>query len=217
MSPTTVFARRAAAVSSILITLAACSQLGGLGSVLGGATQPQTGQVAGVVQGVDTRNQQILLQTSNGQQVSVSFDQQTQVTYQNRSYAVANLERGDRVTARIQQLQNGGYYTDLVQVDQSVQTSNGDVNSVPSRVDPNGGAGTGNGAVQSLQGTVRQIDRRNGVFVLDIGNYNTLTVSLPYNATQNDQNRFQSLRVGEAVRLYGVFLNNNRVELRRFY
>lgn len=215
MSPTIAFARRGAAVSSILISVAACSQLGGLGSVLGGATQPQTGQISGIVQGVDTRNQQIVLQSTNGQQVALLFDQQTQVTYQNQRYAVTNLERGDRVTARFQQTQNGGYYTDLVQVDQSVQTSNGDVYGTPSRV---GGTGsTGGGTVQTLQGTVRQIDRRNGVFVLDVGNYNTLTVSLPYNPTQSDVNRFESLRVGEAVRFYGVFLNNNRVELRRFY
>lgn len=213
MSVTAVIFRRAAAVPSILIALAACSQLGGLGSVLGGAPQPQTGQVSGIVQGVDARNQQIVLQATNGQQVALSFDQQTQVTYQNRNYAVTNLERGDRVTARFQQTQNGGYYTDLVQVDQSVQTSNGDVYSTPSRV----GGGTGGGAVQTLQGTVRQIDRRNGVFVLDVGNYNTLSVSLPYNPTQTDVSRFESLRVGEAVRFYGVFLNNNRVELRRFY
>lgn len=215
MSSTIAFARRAAAVPSILIALAACSQLGGLGSVLGGGTQPQTGQVSGVVQNVDTRNQQIVLQATNGQQVALYFDQQTQVTYQNRSYAVANLERGDRITARIQQAQNGGYYTDLVQVDQSVQTSNGDVYSTPSRV--GGNAGTGSGTVQTLQGTVRQVDRRNGAFVLDVGNYNTLTVSLPYNPTQDDLNRFQSLRVGDSVRFTGVYLNNNRVELRRFY
>jgi hypothetical protein len=212
---TTAFARGTAAVSSILITLAACSQLGGLGSVLGGAGQPQTGQVSGVVQGIDARNQQIVLQTTNGQQVALLFDQQTQVTYQNRNYAVTNLERGDRITARIQQTQNGGYYTDLVQVDQSVQTSNGDVYNTPSRV--NGAGGYGSGTVQTLQGTVRQIDQRNGSFALDIGNYNTLTVSLPYNPTQSDLNRFQSLRVGDAVRFSGVFLNNNRVELRRFY
>ena len=53
--------------------------------------------------------------------------------------------------------------------------------------------------------------------VTAIGNSNTITVSLPYNPSQNDVNRFQNLRPGEAVRLYGVFLNNNRVELRRFY
>ena len=198
---------RTAAAFAILALSSACSQLGQLGSVLGTGTQPQASQVSGTVQGVDTRNQQIVLQATNGQRVALLFDSQTQVTYQNRTYAVTNLERGDRITARIQQAQNGGYYTDLVQVDQSVQTSNGEVY-------PNTGSSQ---TVQSLQGTVRQVDWSNGLFTIDIGNYNTLTVSMPYNPSQADRNRFQSLRSGDAVRFYGVFLNNNRVELRRFY
>ena len=210
MIRTSQIVRRTAAIGAALALSTACSQLGGLGSVLGGGVgQPQQGQVSGTVQGVDTRNQQIVLQATNGQQLALLFDSQTQVTYQNRAYSVSNLERGDRITARIQQTQNGGYYTDLVQVDQSVQTSNGDVYGPPR---------TGNSnSVQTLQGTVRQIDRSNGLFTIDIGNYNTLTVSLPYNPSQADLNRFQNLRSGDAVRFYGVYLNNNRVELRRFY
>jgi hypothetical protein len=205
--------RRSATIASTLIVAGACSQLGGLGSVLGGAGQPQTSQVSGTVQGVDTRSQQIVITQPNGQQIGLLFDSQTQVTYQNRSYSVANLERGDRITARIQQSNNGGYYTDLVQVDQSVQTSNGDVyGNAPSRVQ----GATGSGNVQQLQGTVRQVDRNNGLFSLDMGNYNVLTVSMPYNPSRNDVNRFQSLRVGDVVRIYGVYLNNGRVELRQF-
>jgi hypothetical protein len=191
----------------MLMIANACSQLGGLGNVLGGLGQPQTGQVSGTVQGVNTRSQQIVLQQSNGQSIALLFDAQTQVTYLNRNYAVTNLERGDQVTARIQATQNGGYYTDLVQVDQSVSGSAGTVYG------SNGSSGT----VQALQGTVRQVDRTNGLFTLDVGNYNVLTVSLPYIPGQNDLNRFQTLRPGDAVRFYGVFLNNNRVELRRFY
>ena len=200
--------RRAAGVASMLMLATACSQLGSLGSVLGsGGASPQGGQVSGTEQGVDTRNQQIVVQQQNGQSLALMFDAQTQVTYQNRNYAVTNLERGDRVTARIQATNNGGYYTDLVQVDESVSGSGGTVY----------GSNGSSGNVQTLQGTVRQVDRANGWFTLDVGNSNTITVSLPYNPSQNDVNRFQNLRPGEAVRLYGVFLNNNRVELRRFY
>jgi hypothetical protein len=210
MQKTIRAARRAAVVASMLVA-SACSQLGGLGSVLGGGMgQPQTGQVSGTVQTVDTRSQQIVLQQPNGQQIALLFDAQTQVTYQNRSYAVTNLERGDMVTARITQGNNGGYYTDVIQVDQSVSNQS----NVPARV---GGAGGNGEQVQSFQGTVRQVDRSNGLFTLDLGNYNTVTVSLPYNPSRNDQSRFQSLRSGEVVRMYGVFLNNNRVELRGFY
>jgi hypothetical protein len=45
----------------------------------------------------------------------------------------------------------------------------------------------------------------------------TLTVSLPYNVSRADQSRFQNLRSGDTVRLYAVFLNNSRVELRPSY
>ena len=209
MQTTITIARRAATVASTLIFASACSQLGGLGNVLGGMGQPQASQVSGTVQGVDTRNQQIALLQSNIQSVVLLFDAQTQVTYQNRNYAVTNLERGDRVTARIQATNDGGYHTDLVQVDESVSGSIGTVYR------SNGSSGSG--TVQSLQGTVRQVDRSNGLFTLDIGNYNVLTVSLPYNTSQAHQNRFQSLRAGDQLRLYGMFLNNSRVELRRFY
>jgi hypothetical protein len=200
-------ARHAAAVASMLVLSTACSNLGGLGSVLGGMGSPQGGQVSGTVQGVDTRNQQIVVQQANGQSVALLFDAQTQVTYQNRSYSVTNLERGDRITARIQSTNNGGYYTDLVQVDQSVSGSG---SAYP-------GSNSTGGTVQALQGTVRQVDRSNGWFSIDVGNSSTITVSLPYNPSQDDVNRFQSLRAGDFVRLYGVFLNNARVELRRFY
>ena len=200
-------ARRGAA-ALMLAALGACSSGAGgalgsvLGSVLGGGQQQQQGggQVSGTVQGVDTRAQQIGIRQSNGQTVGILFDNQTKVVYQNQSYAVTSLDPGDQVTARIQQTQNGGYYTDLVQVDQPVQGSNS----------------TSSGNVQTLQGTVRQIDQQNGLFTMDVNN-SRLTVSMPYSPSRSDLNRFQSLRPGDNVRIAGVVLNNTRVELRQFY
>jgi tRNA(Ile2) C34 agmatinyltransferase TiaS len=100
-----------------------------------------------------------------------------------------------------------------VQVDQSVQQSGGVYGS-------QGGvygspAGTNN--VQAMQGTVRQVDRTNGLFTLQANNGAQIVVSMPYNPTRNDVSRFESLRSGDNVRFYGVFLNNSRVELRQFY
>ena len=192
----------ARAATAILFGTAvtSCSSVGNvLGGVLGGGGS-QSGQVSGYIQGVDTRRQQIAVQQSNGQTVLLSYDNQTAVVYQNQNYPVTALERGDLVTARVQSTQSGEYYTDLVQVDQSVSSS--------------GGA---SGNVQSLQGTVRQIDRTNGLFSMDVGGGRTIVVSLPYNVRQTDLNRFQNLRTGDHVRLYGVVLNNTRVELRQFY
>lgn len=194
-------ARRGAA-TLVLVATAACSNASALGDILGGVLggQGANNQVSGVVRGVDTRSQQIALQLSDGQSVALLFDDKTAVVYQNRQYPVTSLERGDQVTARIQSTGNGGYYTDLVQVDQSVS----------------GSGGTASGNVQALQGTVRQVDQANGMFTISAGNA-TLLVSMPYNPSRTDVTKFQSLRSGDYVRLYGVFLNESRVELRQFY
>jgi hypothetical protein len=197
--------RRAVALSA-LAALAACSGAGTLGnvlgSVLGGAQGGQANQVSGLVQGVDTRSQVIALQQPSGQSVNILFDNQTRVVYNNQSYAVTSLDRGDQVTARIQQV-NNGYYTDLVQVDQPVQAS--------------AGASGASGNVQSLQGIVRQIDQQNGLFTMDVSGQGRVMVSMPYSPSRADVSRFQQLRPGDTVRIAGVFLNNTRVELRQFY
>ena len=191
---------RNAVMACLLIANAACSQLGSvLGGMGGMGGSPQASQVSGYVEGVDTRSQQIGIQTSNGQRVLLSYDNQTAVVYQNQNYPVTALERGDQVTARVQSTTGGEYYTDLVQVDQSVS-----------------GTGGVSGNVQSFQGTVGQIDQSNGAFRLD-GSNASVVVTLPYNVRQSDLNTFRQLRVGDRVRLYGVLLNNSRIELRQFY
>jgi hypothetical protein len=179
--------------------LGACSQAGQLGDILGGVLGGGASMVSGAIRAVDTRNQQISLEQSNGQSVALAYDNQTKVVYQNQLYSVASLESGDRVNARVQQLQNGGYYVDSVAVTQSVT-----------------GSTTPGNTVQSLQGTVRQIDRTNGLFTVDAGNGVTLTVSMPYNATSIDVNKFNALRSGDYVRFYGVYLTSTRVELKQF-
>ena len=195
--------RRAALAATMALSLGACRSgseiaevlAGGLG---GGGAQ---NQLSGTVASVDTRNQVLVLQNESGQQAQIRFDQQTQVVYQNQTYAVTNLERGDVVTARIKQLEDGSYYTDLVQVDRSVSTSGGAVS---------------NDNVRAYQGTVGQIDRTNGLFVLTSGS-SSITVSLPYNVSRTDQNTFANLRTGDTVRFYGVMISNSRIELRQFY
>lgn len=196
-------ARGCAALFSI-IGVGACSQAGQLGEILGSVLGGGGGQVAGTVRGVDTRAQQLSLQQSNGQTVALAFDNQTRVVYQSRVYSVTSLENGDQVNARVQQLQDGSYYTDSVQVTQPVAGS---------------GTGTGtvgNETVQLLRGTVGQIDRTNGLFTLNMSSNVVVTVSLPYNTSSSDRTRFQNLRVGESIQLYGVYISNTRVELRQF-
>ena len=193
--------------AAALAFLSACSGAGNVGEILGSVLGSGGAQVAaGTIQSVDTRNRQISLRQSNGQNVALAFDNQTAVIYQNRVYSVTSLEHGDQVQAKVQQLQNGGYYTDSVWVTQPVQGSTG-----------NTGTGATPQNVQSLTGTVRSVDRNNGQFTIDVGNGTYLTVSMPYGASQADVNRFNALRTNEYVRFYGVYLNTSRVELRQFY
>jgi hypothetical protein len=193
------------------VTLGACAGGGGLGSVgdiLGGVLGGGAGgaqQVSGTIRNVDTRNQSLQLQQSNGQNVDLRFDNNTTVIYENRRYAVTSLEYGDQVQARVLN-SNGAYYTDTVWVRQPVQGST-----------TTGSTGTSSTNVQSLTGVVRQVDRNNGLFTMDTGNGVQLTVSMPYRPSSSDETRFNNLRSGDSVRFYGVFLNNSRVELRQFY
>ena len=202
MTRSHTFARTA--VLALLVGAGACSGAGGLGSVLGsvlGQGQQQGGQVSGYIQSVDTRSQQVYLQQQNGQTLALGYDNNTQVVYQNQRYNVTNLERGDQVTARVQSMNNGGYYTDYVQVDQSVSTSS---------------SSTGQN-LQTLQGTVRQVDQNNGLFTIDLQNGSRVTVQLAQRLNRADLDRFRALRSGDYARFYGVYLGQARAELRQFY
>jgi hypothetical protein len=190
---------RGAATASTLFALFACTNTRNLKSVLGSALVAN--QVSGYVQGVDTRSQHISLQSSTGQSMDIRYDDETKVVYNSQSYPVTSLDRGDQVTVRVQSTRSG-YYTDFVQVDQAVQGSSGSASS---------------SNVQTIQGTVRDVDTQNGLFSLDLGTGTRVTVSMPYSPNRIDMKRFQDLRQGDNVRIAGVYLNSSRVELRQFH
>ncbi|HVF39927.1 MAG TPA: hypothetical protein VM939_08500 [Gemmatimonadaceae bacterium] len=199
MSTLQRFARMGVAAIAIAAATG-CANMGGLGGILGSVLggQQQDGQVEGIVLSVDTRNQVVNLRQSNGQSVALSYDNRTQVVYQNRNYAITDLENGDRVTATVQTV-NNGYYLTRVDVTQSSTSTGNTANS------------------QSVQGTVRQVDVNNGWFTINTSNNATITVTMPYNPTRTDLTKFQNLRSGDFVRLYGSYVSNTRVELERFY
>ena len=192
------FASAAAAILAIT-TATACANTGGLGEILGSVLGgSQNGTVSGSVLSVDTRNQVVNLRQTNGQSLALSYDNQTQVVYQNRNYAITDLVNGDQVTATVQTV-NNGYYVSRVEVTQSGTATGTPANS------------------QSVQGTVRQVDVNNGWFTMTTSSNVTLTVTMPYNPSRTDLTKFQNLRSGDYVRLYGSYLNNTRVELQQFY
>jgi tRNA(Ile2) C34 agmatinyltransferase TiaS len=186
-------------VLSAAVSLSGCAQAGTLGDILGGVLNAPAQTVAGTIQGVDTRAQQIFLRTSDNQTVAISYDDRTAVVYQQQNYPVTALESGDQVNLRVTNSSNGQYYTDRIDVTSSVSNS------------------SSNADVQTFQGTVRQVDYSNGAFTIATSNQGVVTVTLPYNPRSQDVDRFRSLRSGDYVRFYGTYLTNTRVELRQFY
>jgi hypothetical protein len=220
---------KSAVLLGVGVAITGCSQLGGLGNVLGGVLGPQAGsgsasEVYGVVRGVDTQRQLIQIQTQNGQTGNIYFDQNTRVVYQNQQYAVTALEQGDQINLRLQQGQNGQYYTDYITVTRSVQEGNGGYNNNTNNGGYNNGGynnggynngGTANGATQ-VEGRVSWVDVQRGQFGLTT-NRGNLTVAMPYQTNATDANRFRNLRNNEYVRVQGQLVANARLELSRFY
>ncbi len=180
------------------------SGTGGLGGVLGGTLNPAgSNTVSGTIAGVDTRNQIVYVNMDNGQQLPVQYSGQTQVVYQNQTYPVVDLQRGDAVTVQLQGNGNGGYYTSYIQVNQSVQNGS----QYP---------GSYGGNYQTLSGNVSQIDYNGGTFLLQQQYGQAILVQMPYNARQNDIRIFNSLRNGQFVRVQGQFVAQNRFQLAAF-
>lgn len=110
--------RKASFLLLATVLLAACGSgsLGDLGNIiLGSPSAQQSSDVVGTVNSVDTANQLINLDvnmvnnlrtTQSGQ--AVYYDNNTRVVYNNQSFNVTDLERGDQVSIR--GANNGGRY-----------------------------------------------------------------------------------------------------------
>lgn len=93
----------------IALLLAACSNIGDLGSlgdILGSTGQSDESVVRGTVAGIDTSARRIDLNVSyvnnlrDDRSGSIYYDNDTTVEYGGRTYAVTSLERGDEIEAR---------------------------------------------------------------------------------------------------------------------
>ena len=125
---------RSLAVVAFTLTLSACAGgaggLGGIGDILGsvmggGAQEPQTQQVQGEVQQVDTQGQRLTFRTQQGQTGSVRYDQRTVVVYRQQQYPVTALERGDIINLQLVQASQNEVYVQRVDVVQSIQERRG--------------------------------------------------------------------------------------------
>jgi hypothetical protein len=156
----------------------------------------------GEVRNVDIRARQIELRTDSGRRELVRYDSNTRVVYRQQEYAVSNLEPGDYVAVRAQQDRDVRSYTDYITVRESAQDR--------------GGYGRSGGRSNRLEGTVSYIDSRRGTFEVRDRDGLTVVVTLPFNASRADRDRFNRLREGDHVRAEGNYVGQDRFELDAF-
>jgi hypothetical protein len=209
---------RGIALAGMTVLATGCSQLGSAADVLGGVLgagsgggQGSSGQIDGTIQGVDTNRGIVQITASNGQTGNVTVDQRTTVVYNNQQYPVTSLERGDYVSMRVYQDQQGQLYSDQIVVQRDVRGGQG----------TNGTYGnTNTGAVGTnfirAEGTVGQIDASRGMFQLRTTYGATYVVAMPYNVGASDRDTFNRLRGGQYVSVEGNLTGQNQLQLSRF-
>jgi hypothetical protein len=157
-------------------------------------------EIVGEVTNVDTRARQIVIRADSGRTTAVRYDNNTQVIYRQRNYAVANLEPGDYVAARVQQDRDGRNYTDTVTVRESAQDR----------------GYSGGGRLDRIEGKVEFVDSRRGTFEIRDSRNRSIVVSVAFNAPRSVMDRFNRLRNGDYVRIEGRSVNADRFDLENF-
>lgn len=157
-------------------------------------------EIVGEVTNVDTRGRQIEIRADSGRTSMVRYDNNTQVIYRQRNYAVANLERGDYVAARVQQDRDGRYYTDTVTVRESAQDR----------------GYSGGSRLDRTEGRVEYVDSRRGTFEIRDSRNRLIVVSVAFNAPRAVIDRFNRLRNGDYVRIEGRSASADRFDLENF-
>jgi hypothetical protein len=133
-----------------LLLLASCGS-GGLGDIDGGGASDY--EIRGTVDSVDTANRVVYLTNvsgygnmlsngGSGNSVRVYFDDNTTVAYEGQTYRVADLERGDEVSVRVDESGN--------QLHAESMTVLRDVSY--------GTSGSSSSQMAKIRGTVRSVD-----------------------------------------------------------
>lgn len=186
----------------LLFTATACAGMGTLDDLLGmGGVYGTNREVSGSIRSIDTRRQEIQLESAWRGSQRVRYDNRTQVISGNRRYSVRDLRRGDRVQIWVDQDRRGQAYASRITLQQNTQSR---------------GGGQASARIQRLDGSVGRLDLQRGWFELHPNRGSVVLVTLPYEPSRNLRDRFRRLRQGERIRIEGQMLNSSRVELQRF-
>ena len=161
-----------AAATLALLFLAACGSSGGLGDILGGGANNNY-EIRGTVDSIDTSNRIVYLRNvsgysnmlsngGSGDSVRVYYDSDTTVGYQGQTFRVADLERGDEISVRVDESGN--------QLHAESMTVLRDVSGSSSSYPGSGVYGS------TVTGTVRYVDTSRRTIEIDRGGGSLYTV-----------------------------------------
>jgi hypothetical protein len=173
------------------MVIGACAQLGQVLDDTG-----QSDVVDGEIWSVDTRGSSIDVRPTRGNTVTLRYDRNTRVIYEQREYDPSALEQGDRVRALTSRDRNGTLWADRVDVLESVR--DGD-----------------SGQVGRIDGTFGRYDPNRDYFTLVVAR-ETLYVDVPRDVRAEDLTRLERLRSGDQVRLDLRLIGRDEMELVRF-
>jgi len=168
-------------LNSFLAALLAAAVLTGCGStgvgdVLGGgrgsdnSTYNRSGSVQGTVASVNTRDRYVVvdvedsrynLRNGNGNQMTLYYDDRTDVEYQGKNYQPEDLERGDRIRVEVDESGSRMLAQQIeVLYDATSGSSSGTLGTYDSRDDSRNGDYGDYRNASNVRGTVRNVDTR---------------------------------------------------------
>jgi len=187
------------ATAAALVVVPGCTALDVMDSVMLPASGSTT-MVTGEIRSLDSRNGRMQVREQNNNRTqTLRYDSRTRVMHRQRQYPVSALERGDIVRVRVTRDRSGNAWADHVEVRESVQERRAST-----------------ARVQRMDGTVRLVDTRRGLFTVEQSRNRTVTVYVPRNLNRNDARRFERLRRGERVRMDVRQVSGGVAELVRF-
>ncbi|HXF76460.1 MAG TPA: hypothetical protein VNN13_10240 [Methylomirabilota bacterium] len=184
-------------LSIALLALTGCHEIG---HIDGMGDYGSANDVVGEVQYVDTRAREIEIRTDSGRTAVLRYDNNTEVIYRQKSYAVGSLEPGDYVAARVARDRDGRSFTDTITVRQTAQDR----------------GYSGGGQLDRTEGRVEYVDQRRGTFELRDRRNRLVVVQVAFNAPRSVTDRFNRLRSGDYVRVEGRSVSPDRFELENF-
>ena len=164
-------------------------------------------EISGEIRQIDTRRQEIEVQSSWSGGEWVRYDGRTTVVSGQRRYDVRDLRRGDRVRVVVDDANDRQreLYARRIEIQESANRDQPRHDDVRSR-----------SRMIRLEGNVTRIDGRSGTFDLDSGRGEIIRVTVANETSREARDRARGLRRGQRVRIEARLTDDHNARLFRF-